>query len=370
VIERRRGRGDGSVFQRAQDGLWVGQIDLGWVGGKRKRKTVTAKTRKDVLAKMRAARREVESGVVTGEATVEQWLRKWLDDIAPQKVRERTLQGYRGYVDHWLIPELGRVRLDKLQPDHVRMLHQRMAEAGLADATRRQAHMILRRALVVAEREGKILRNPAALVDPPPVGKGHHGYHDAEETRAVIRAALATGDLQHTARIMLAYCAGLRQGEALGLDWRDVDLDVGVVFVHQALARIKGKGLQLGPVKSDASRRFVPLIAPLVETLRALRAQTGGVGLVFGGAGPTDPRRDWQEWKDALKAAGVKDIPLHGARASCASLLRDMGFSERVIADILGHAQVSTTQAHYIRSNDVQRRDALEQAGRRLLEGA
>lgn len=367
MANERRGRGDGSVFQRAQDGMWVGQIDLGWIGGKRKRKTVTAKTRKEVLARMRKAQREVEAGVLSDTATVEQWLNKWLEDIASHKVRPRTLQGYRGYVDHWLIPQLGKVRLDKLAPDHVRSLHQSMADAGLSDATRRQAHMILRRAMVVAEREGKILRNPAALVDPPPVGKAHHDYHDADETRAVIRTALDTGDLQHIARIMLAYCAGLRQGEALGLDWRDVDLDVGVVFVHQALSRIKGNGLQLGPVKSDASRRFVPLIVPLVETLRALQAHTGGVGLVFGGDQKVDPRRDWQEWKDSLSAAGVKDIPLHGARASCASLLQDMGFSGRVIADILGHAQVATTQAHYIRSNDVQRREALEKAGHLLL---
>ena len=363
----RRGRGEGSIFQRA-DGLWVAQVDLGWVGGKRLRPTVTARTKREVLEKMRRKRREIEAGVLPDDATVEQYLTHWLDNIASERVRERTLMGYRGYVRTWLVPHLGRHRLDRLKPDHVRALYKAMGEAGCSDSTRRQAHAILRRALVVAEREGRIMRNPAALVDPPPVGTAHHDYHTADEARAVIRAVVATGDVRATTRILMAYLTALRQGEVLGLEWRDLDLELGVAYVHQGLTRVKGQGLVLGKVKSDASVRFVPLVAPLVEALRELRAQTGGVGFVFGGERPTDPRRDWQEWKDALRLGGVKDIPLHGARASCASLLRDMGVSERVIADILGHAQVATTQAHYIRSDDRQRREALEAASVRLLE--
>src|SRR5689334_3295953 len=95
---KRRGRGDGSVFQRA-DGYWCGQIDLGWITGvdgkrKRRRKTVTATTRKAVLDKLRKAQREVDLGVFTDGGTVEAWLNHWLDNIATTRVRERTLDGY------------------------------------------------------------------------------------------------------------------------------------------------------------------------------------------------------------------------------------------------------------------------------------
>src|SRR5690348_1369924 len=115
---KRRGRGDGTVYQRP-DGCWVGQIDLGWLTDrdgkrKRKRKSVTGPTRKDVLAKMRTARRELEAGVLADDMTVERWLNYWLDSVAAKKVRERTLQGYRGYVRTWLVPHLGHYRLDKL----------------------------------------------------------------------------------------------------------------------------------------------------------------------------------------------------------------------------------------------------------------
>lgn len=364
----RRVKGEGSIYQRESDGRWIGVLDLGWVGGKRVRKTVTAATLRELRPKFKALKERVEQGVLTDDATVGEWLDHWLDTIAPARTRPRTLQGYRGYIDTWLKPQLGRKKLADLRPEHVRALHATMDAEGKSDATRRQAHMILRRALVVAEREGRIMRNPAALVDPPPVGKTHHDYHTPEETRAVIQAALATEDLALICRILLAYLTGVRQGEALGLLWSDVDLEEGVAHIHQALTRVKGKGLVIGKVKSDASVRFVPLAPPVVEALRAYKATTAGTGLVFGGDTPVDPRRDWQIWKDIIKAAGVPDVPLHGARASCASLLRELGASERVIADLLGHAQVATTQAHYIRSHDLQRREALESAGRKLLE--
>jgi hypothetical protein len=123
--DRRRGRGDGTVYQRA-DGYWVGQIDLGFIAGKRKRKTVTAKTRKEVLDKLRKKRREIDAGVLSDDATVEQWLNYWLDNVAAVKVRPRTLVGYRGYVRTWLVPYLGRHRLDKLRPDHIRALYAEM----------------------------------------------------------------------------------------------------------------------------------------------------------------------------------------------------------------------------------------------------
>lgn len=361
----RRVKGEGSIYQRESDGRWVGVVDLGWVGGKRVRKTVTGHTLKEVRPKFKELKDQIERGVLSDEATVEQWLEHWLTEIAPTRTRPRTLQGYRSYVDTWLIPAVGKKKLTALKPDHIRAMHKTMEQAGKSDATRRQAHMILRRALVVAERDGRIASNPAAKVDPPPVGKGSHDSLTPTECAMVLREAT---DLAVRARLMVALLMALRQGEALGLQWEDVDLDHGVAHVHQAITRVLGQGARLGPVKSDASDRYVPIIPPVVEVLREYRTAVGGVGFVFGGDRPVDSRRDWQVWKDALKAAGVKDVPLHGARASAASLLDELGVSDRVIADILGHAQVSTSQKHYIRAHDERLREALTLAGRRLLE--
>ena len=362
---QRRHKGEGSIYQRASDGRWVGVVDLGWVGGKRVRKTVTASTLRELRPKLKAMRQQIERGTITDESTVAHWLTYWLDEIASKKVRDRTIVGYRGYVNQWLIPNLGKVRLRDLKPDHVRALHRAMADAGKSDATQRQAHMILRRALVVAEREGKILRNPCAMVDAPKVGTAHHAALDLEQARILLRWT-DRQDARTRARMGAALLMGLRQGEALGLHWSDVDLGECEVHVHRSLARVKGAGLRTGPVKSTSSDRYVPLVGSMAKALGEWRADSGGRGLVFGGDTPTDPRADWQWWKDALAAAGVPSVPLHGARATCASILDALGYSPRLVADILGHATVLTTQKHYARSYGDQRRAALEAADREL----
>lgn len=363
-MSRRRVRGEGAIFQR-RNGLWVGRIDLGNVAGKRVRREVTAHTKTELAVKMRTLRAQVEQGVIPDAGTVEQWMTYWLDNIAARRVRPSTLATYRSYSAQWIVPTLGRRKLKDLKPDHVRALHKAMEDAGLLDASRRQVHAILRRALVVAEREARILRNPAALVDAPPVGKGHHEWHTPEEAAAILAHAL---DVSVRARLMVAFLMALRQGEALGLPWEDVDLTPGqeVAYVHQAVSRVKGQGIVVGDVKSDASRRWVPIIAPAAAVLREYRTAVGGTGFVFGGERPVSPERDYAMWKVALQRAGVKDAPLHGARSTCASLLDELEVTPRVQADILGHAQVSTTQRHYVHGRDDRTRAALEAMGTRL----
>lgn len=362
--DKRRGRGDGTVYQRA-DGYWCGQIDLGHMTGKdgkrrRKRKTVTAKTRKAVLDKLKKAQREVDAGVLSDDATVEEWLTYWLDSVAAKKVRERTLQGYRGYVRTWLVPHLGHHRLNKLRPDHIRALYAAMEAAGKEDATRRQAHAILRRALVVAERDGRIMRNPAAQVDPPPVGKNHHVPLTLAQARQVL-AALDGDPL--AARWACALLQGMRQGECLGLRWANVDIDGRRIHVREELVRITGQGLKVTPPKSDTSIRSIPMLEPVAFLLDALPRE--GEYVFYGR--PTDPRKDWGLWKALLVKAGVCDASmaegempaLHAARGTTASLLHEAGVPDKIIAEILGHSSVQITRQAYIHGNEESHRRAM-----------
>jgi integrase len=366
----RRTKGEGSIFQRS-DGTWVGRIDLGWIGGRRVRKQVTARTKRELTPKFRKLQRDVEAGVLSDAMTVEAWLWYWFEKVAPGRCKQRTLDGYRTYLEQYLIPRLGKHRLERLTPAHVRGLHEWMESEGRADATRRQAHAILRRALVVAERDGKVGRNVAALVDPPPVGTNHHTPLTLEQARAVLRCL--DGD-PLAARWACALLLGMRQGECLGLRWDDVDFDMGVLYVRKELIRLRGKGLVLTEPKSKTSRRPIPFgsVPPVAFAL----SQVGHRGeYVFYGEA-MDPKRDWTAWKELLIRAGLGDegkalgdLPaLHAARATTASLLDEAGVSDKVIAEILGHSSVQITRTAYIQGNEARHRDAMGSLSR-LLEG-
>ena len=375
-----RSKGDGSIYLMA-NGRYRGSIEAGWRDGKRLRRTATGKTRTAVAVKLAAIRKELEAGLVADDPTVEEWLTYWRDTICAERgLKQSTLYGYDSYLKTWLKPELGRTRLKALTPEHVRKLHKKMRDAGKSPASIRQAHAILSRALKVAEREGRVRRNVAALVDVPSAGDVHHDALTPAQAKRVLKCA---ADRRELARLTVALVLGIRQGEALALRWADVDLTPreleggstvgGVIEISEGLTQIRGEGPRLTGVKSAASRRQIPLPDAVAEVLRRWRYVATDPVWVFPslatGTGPErDPRADWQRWTDALKRAKAPHAPLHGARATAASLLMEMGVPDRVTADILGHAQIATTQRHYLRSQDTQRLAGLESVAGELLE--
>lgn len=356
-------KGEGSTYRRKSDGRWVFSIDLGWVNGKRVRPTVTARTLPELRKKRAELRARIDGGATQEDMTVAAWFDTWLDTIAVRRVRPRTLATYRGYVRTWVAPSIGRFRLSKLRPEHIETMYDVMRNAGRADATVRQVHAIVKKALTDAVQRGHLVRSPADIAEAPPVPKAHHRYLDADQAKKVLASAL---DTREAARLTVALLLGLRQSEALGLHWTDVVRlpdGWGQLLVARGLQRHKGQGLVETELKTESSRRVVPLIPAVVQILERWREESGGRGYVFGGDRPTDPRKDYEAWREACVRAGVIPVPLHGARASTATLLQELGVPDRVIADILGHSKVTTTQAHYLRSDEGQRRRALEQAG-------
>lgn len=360
----RRVPGEGSIYQRKSDGRWVGVVDMGWVNKKRVRKTVTAPTLKELRPKFKKLQAQIDAGVADENMTVEQWLEKWLRDVAGEKNRPSTLRTYKMYVEKWINPHVGKQRLGKLRPDHIRTMLAAMRDAKKSDATRRQVLAILRRALAVAENDQLISSNPAAKVDAPPVGQGSHGKFTLDEARQILSVLDQKGI--SASRWACALLAGLRQGEALGLTWENVDMENRRINVVQAVQQIKGEGRVVVPLKSQASYRSIPMVEPVYQ---ALLAETDREGYVWGGKAATAPRKDWQAWVDLLKLAKVEHKPLHAARATCGSLLLEAGVPDKIIAEILGHSQVKITQDHYLHGDDRMHVEAMGRMGE-LLAGA
>jgi len=360
-VTSRSTKGEGSIFQRS-DGMWVGRVTVHLENGLTTRKQVTAKTKRELTPKFRKLQRDVEAGVLTDSVTVEAWLEHWFAKIAPGRCRQRTLDGYRSYLDQYLIPNVGKHRLDKLTPTHVRAMLATMKDRGLSDATARQAHMILMRALKVAEREGKVARNVADLVDRPELTKNHRKPLTVEQARKVLRAL--DGD-PLAARWVCALLLGMRQGECLALRWEDIDFDAGRLFVRKELVRLKGKGMVLTDPKSETSKRTIPFGAVPPAAFALEQVEHRGEFVFYGK--PMDSKKDWLAWKALLVKAGVcpADMPLgempelHAARSTTASLLDEAGVSEKMIAEILGHSQVQITLRAYIHGNEDRHRAGL-----------
>lgn len=318
---------------------------------------------------MRALRAEVDAGVLAENITVEKWITYWLDEVC--ELKPSTMYTYRNYVRTWIVPNLGKIELRKLRPEHVRRLQRKMAEAGKAPTTIRQMHAILSRALSVARDDRRIVENVAELakVKVPADGATHASLTEVEAIR-VLRTAELAGERRELARLVCALVLGMRQGEVLGLQWEDVDLDAGLLRIHDALHNVPGTGgPALGTVKSRASRRAIPLFDAAAAAFAAWQEVAGPSPWVFPNrlGKPLDKRKDSRDWAAMLEKAGVGHVPLHGARSSAASVLAALGVPDRAIANILGHENVSTTQRHYIRAEDGHLADAMRMSTAALM---
>lgn len=355
----KRGAHEGSIYQR-KDGRWAASIHLGYVNGKRSRKSFYGKTRRDVQERMTKALSEVQAGLPVrsdDRETVADYLSRWLSASASQRVRPRTLAGYRLIADKHLIPAIGRVPLAKLTPAQVQAMLNAKTAAGAKPQTTRNIHAVLRRALTQALRWGAVSRNVATLVDLPRVDRQEVRGMSPADAKAVM-AAMAGERLEPL--VLLTLSTGLRQGEALALRWQDVDLDVGTVRVRYSLQRMPGRGVELVEPKTTRSRRTLHLPTSTATALREHRKRqlaerlwagsrwqegdylfTTSIGTPMIGSDVT------RRFQALLRAAGLPAMRFHDLRHGAASLLLAQGVHPRVVMEMLGHSTITLTMNVY-----------------------
>lgn len=391
-MTQRRTKGDGGLTQRHDHptcpprdpdtgerpkhrcrGRWMATLDV-VIDGRRKRKTLYARTKAEAQVKLAKAVEEKRKGsLVMKTMTVEAWMTQWLERKSrpPKPLKPQTMRSYRSKVDRYIVPMIGKRRLTDLRAEHIETMYDRMRDDGLAEATVRQTHAILLGAMKDAVRADKLSYNPMDKVIPPGTEKAVREQFTVDQARRVLRAA---GD---DARWWLALFYGMRQGEVLGLDWRDVDLDAGTLTVTQTLQTAEDGTLFLGEPKTARSKRILPLLPQLETRLRLAWDDAGNPtsGLVFPARNgkPRQPKRDWQDWRDLIAAASTEDEPLpvialHAARNSAASVMEAAGIPDRLVMQILGQSQVTTTHG-YQRADLERTRQALETAAKLLGGG-
>lgn len=357
-----RGKGEGSVYKRA-DGYWVGQIEAGRdAHGKRRRARVVRKRKADALAALDDLRRQTRDGVIPDRTrTVATFLDFWLDEVIAGQVTASSLAEYRKRVAR-IVPSIGHVKLGKLTTPHVQALANDLADRYPRGVKTRQTTLAtLRQALRWAVAAGLIARNPAEHVSGPRTTAAKvDDALTADEAAAVLSAA-AGDDLE--ALVWLALKYGLRLGELLDLRWSDVDLDRGELVVRQA--------------KTRAGVRTLPIIPEAAAVLRSHRARslvTGTDGYVFPTSVGTrrSPQRTREDWSRILAAAGVEHRcrncgtsdpcstavrRFHASRHTAATLLLESGQPLEVVSAILGHSGIGVTADIYAKvRNDLKRR--------------
>lgn len=346
----RRGRGEGSFFQRG-DGLWVGVISFGVVDGKRVRKTVYGSTKAEVREKVEALKTEQDLGLDPTKETVAVYLQRWLRDSVKPRLKATTLDTYSGAVEWYLVPTLGSLPLSKLTPAHVQDALNRLRDAGKSPRMQLLAYSTLRTAMKQAVGWRLIASNPVEGVLPPKYKRKRRAVWTPEQVEKFLGVA-AKHRLE--ALFVLALTTAMREGEILGLQWSEVNLKDRRLEVVHTLPETRDGVQPLSTPKTDAGVRVVPLTAAAVDALRRhrermLKEGKAACSYVFPSkTGTPIMKRNLLRIHHRLsREAGLPRITFHDLRHTGATLLRAKGLDMKLLQNLLGHSQFALTADTY-----------------------
>lgn len=349
--------------------------------GERKRRSGTCATKKQAEKAARDALVSKDKGELSAPSkiTFGDWLNTWLER-REGKYALKTLHGQRYLANHYVIPVLGKIRLQELSKADLQSFYDSLnrpvyghkLDQPIGASIQRQIHCVIKPALNEALKLDHISRNPANEVKPDPIKKSVLRVSEAnvwtiEEALRFLQAA-RVDRYGYVFEFMLL--TGTRKGEACGLRWVNVHLEESYLMICENRITISGKALN-STVKTAASNRKIYLSHDIHDLLERVKLQQledqqmhpndwEGTGWVFTHARtgqPTHPDNLDRTLARITTAAGVKRITIHGIRHTHASLAAAQGVKPEVLSKQLGHTRTSFTLDVYRTVYESERKD-------------
>jgi integrase len=351
-MARRRGNNEGCIYYR-KDGRWCAQVSLNG-----RRLTKYGKSQKECRDWIKETITKIGNGLTFRgtQVTLSEFIETWLDGKELSR-RPHTVSAYRSLVCHHILPIIGDLRLQDIQPAHLKQLYLFKKEEGRGARTVQVIHMVMHAVLKQAVKEGILGRNPADAVDRPKVEVAERKILTEEQAQHLI---IATTGTRYGTLIYMALMTGMREGELLGLKWSDVDWAKGQLHIQRQLQVLKGGGTALVPPKTKAGKRQIKLGLNTLDKLtshreeqellkEAIRERWEENELIFPNTlgKPMAARNLLADFKHILKANGLPDIRFHDLRHTALSFMLDLGTPVNTVQKRAGHSKASITTDTY-----------------------
>jgi integrase len=401
---RVRANGEGSLFAYRN-----GYAAYVWVTtpvGTRERKWIYGQDRDELHGRWIDLQKQAKSGpVATKVPKLAEYLTYWLQEIVAPNLAPLTYVTYETLTRLYIVPGLGGKRLDKLtvrdvqtwlnkvrnscqccaqgkdarRPEKARRCCAVGKCCGAVPSLRTVSDLrtVLRSALSSATREELITRNVVTMTQLPARRQRKRKPWSSEEARTFLESVRRDDNALYAAYVLILVL-GLRKGEVLGLTWPDIDLDTAELTIGRQLQRVRGELLHR-ETKTEASDATLPLPSICLTALKQRQAaqdrarETAGAAwtqseLVFTTryGDPIEPRNFNRYFTARCEAAGVRQITVHDARRTCATLLVDLDVHPRIVMQILRHAQFDVTMEVYASASSAATREALKRLGASL----
>lgn len=291
-------------------------------------------------AVLEEARRGTLIGAVRTGATFEDAAAEWLRYVEHDRGRKpSTVTGYKAIVRSQLLPAFGALPLESITTT---MVEQWIGGAGGSASSRRKSLVLLHGIFRRAKKVWGLAVNPVAEVEKPPLQRsGEIEVLSPEEVHALVRAAAGEQD---AAIYLTAAFTGLRRGELIALQWRDVDFAGSVIRVRTSYAQGQLTTPKSGQVRSVP---MAPDVAAVLAKLSQRQDFVSDEDLVF--VGPWGSYLDGsairRRYDAGLARAGLRRLRFHDLRHTFGT--RMIGKADiRRVQEWMGHASIQTTMQY------------------------
>ena len=295
-----------------------------------KRIYIYGKTPREIRQKMIEYTEKKKIGVKFSEMS-----NAWWDEAEPQL----SPQSKRGYLQALkkANEEFNEIPIRDIQPKDITLYLKRLSNQYTSQKSVERFRLILNLIFKYAIETGELQYNPCSAARMP---------KNLEKAK---RSAASPNDekiIKETSDIWLfpyfAIYTGMRKGEILALQWKDIDFNNDIINVYKSVYH-EGDKPYLKGTKTEASTRYVPLLIPLKEKLNKIN-NNDPEAFVFSDDGkkPLTNRRYITLYNNYKKATGVT-CTAHQLRHSFATIAFENNISPKIVQEILGHKQLSTT---------------------------
>lgn len=363
--------------------------------GKRSSIVRVVSTEREAKTTERRLLQEVETGkaVLPDSITVADLLHRWLE-AKRGSITDNSYRDYQNHIDRHITPALGKVKVQRLTTSDVQRQMNQWRDEGMGSALLTSCRQRLSSALDMAARQGIVYSNVVKSIERMRVSRSSRpDAWSREEVQAFLSRAKSMpirhrgGDSgQYSADALwpiwpLLVLEGMRRSEALGLRWRDVDLDAGRAHIVQTVIpdkSDKGKAIIRVATKTAGSARTVALTTYTVAALREHRDKQAFMRKRAGDdwvdtdliictrlGTPINPRNVQRSMERIIavtvmeNGSPLRRITVHGLRHTAATLALRGGANLKFVSERLGHSSIKVTADVYSHvSPDMQRQVA------------
>jgi integrase len=335
-------------------------FDYGMINGERKRPSKTFETLKEAekaLTEFNYNKQRNLLVVTTNKMTLTEFMEFWMDNYVKHKCEETTRYGYNNIIRNHIIPCIGNLELQKLQPLHVQKYYKHLLDdKGLSANTVYKHHACIRKALDFGLKQQLVHRNIADAVELPKKKKFEGKSYTVEQMKELL---VKVRNTKLEVPVYLAAMLGLRREEITGLKWKHIDLERRIINIVEVRTAAGDKVIIKSP-KTEESRRTLFIVDELLEVLLKhktkqehfkdiLKNEYENSGYLFtkDNGKPYRVNSVTEQFKSFLEKNKLPIIRLHDLRHSFASILYSQNVDLKAISEALGHSDLSTTHRIY-----------------------